>query len=170
MFYCTQNQQYIQEGNAFEINGTQYPANWLNLSTPEEKAEIGLEEVIATNQPANQTYYWVSETLNGASLTYINTPKEFAPCQQNLVNQTNTNAYAILLPTDWMVVKAFETSTAIPAAWNTWRQTIRTQAQTYITSVNACTTIEQLAALPNVQWAHDPNYVEPTEGVVNDPV
>ena len=40
MFYCTQNQQYIQEGNAFEINGVQYPSNWLNLSTPEEKAEM----------------------------------------------------------------------------------------------------------------------------------
>ena len=163
MFYCTQNQQYIQEGNAFEINGTQYPANWLNLSSPEEKAEIGLEEVIATNQPANQTYYWVSETLNEASLTYINTPKELALCQTNSVNQTNSSAYSILLPNDWMVVKAYETGSTVPAAWNTWRQTIRTQAQDYITAINACTTIEQLANLPQLQWAHDPNYVPPLE-------
>jgi hypothetical protein len=159
MFYKSPN-QYIQEGNAFEIDGIQYPANWLNLSTPEEKLAIGLEEVIATNQPANQTYYWVSETLNGASLTYTNTPKDLDPCKANAVSQTNATAYSMLLPTDWMVVKAFETSTTIPEAWNTWRQTIRTQAQTYITSVNACTTIEQLAALPNVDWAHDPDYVE----------
>jgi hypothetical protein len=159
MFYKSPN-QYIQEGNAFEIDGIQYPANWLNLSTPEEKLAIGLEEVIATNQPANQTYYWVSETLNGASLTYTNTPKDLEPCKANAVNQTNATAYSILLPTDWMVVKAFETSTTIPQAWNTWRQTIRTQAQTYITSVNACNTIEQLASLPNVDWAHDPDYVE----------
>ena len=167
MFYKSPN-QYIQEGNAFEINGIQYPANWLNLSTPEEKLAIGLEEVIATNQPANQTYYWVSETLNGASLIYTNTPKDLDPCKANAVIQTNATAYSILLPTDWMVVKAFETSTTIPEAWNTWRQTIRTQAQTYITSVNACTTIEQLAALPSVQWAHDPNYVAPVQGTTND--
>jgi hypothetical protein len=93
-----------------------------------------------------------------------------------------------------MVVKAFETSTTIPEAWNTWRQTIRTQAHDYITLVNACTTIDELAALPSVQWALNPNnavvesvieqpiteaVVEPTvdqiadpitEGVVNDPV
>ena len=167
MFYKAPN-QYIQEGNAFEIDGTQYPANWLNLSTPEEKLAIGLEEVIATNQPANQTYYWVSETLNGASLTYTNIPKDLDPCKANAVSQTNATAYSILLPTDWMVVKAFETSTTIPQAWNTWRQTIRTQAQTYITSVNACTTIEQLAALPNVDWAHDPDYVAPVQGTTND--
>jgi hypothetical protein len=193
MFYKAPN-QYIQEGNAFEIDGTQYPANWLNLSTPEEKAEIGLEEVIATNQPANQTYYWVGETLNGAQLTYTNTPKDLDPCKANLISQTKQTAYSILLPTDWMVVKAFETSTTIPEAWNTWRQTIRTQAHDYITLVNACTTIDELAALPSVQWALNPNnavvesvieqpiteaVVEPTvdqiadpitEGVVNDPV
>jgi hypothetical protein len=165
MFYCTQNQQYISEGNAFEIDGTQYPANWLNLSTPEEKLAIGLEEVIATNSPANQTYYWVSETLNGASLTYTNTPKDLDPCKVNAVNQTNATAYSLLLPTDWMVVKAYETGGSIAPAWNTWRQTIRTQAQDYVALINACTTIEELAALPSIQWANDPNYVEPGESI-----
>jgi hypothetical protein len=195
MFYKAPN-QYIQEGNAFEIDGIQYPANWLNLSTPEEKLSIGLEEVIATNQPANQYFYWVSETLSGASLTYTNTPKEFAPVQENMISQTKQTAYSILQPTDWMVVKAFETSTTIPESWNTWRQTIRNQAQDYITAVTLCTTIDELAALPIVQWALDPNnavaeavevvaepvteaVVEPTvdqvtepvvEGAVNDPV
>jgi hypothetical protein len=160
MFYCTTNQQYIREGNPFEINGIQYPANWLNLSTPEEKLAIGLEEVVATNQPANQQFYWVSETLNGAQLTYTNTPKELAPCKANVVNQTNASAYSLLLPTDWMVVKAYETGGSIPAAWNTWRQTIRTEAQDYVRTVNACTTIEQLANLAPIQWANDPNFVE----------
>jgi hypothetical protein len=196
MFYKAPN-QYIQEGNAFEIDGTQYPVNWLNLSTPEEKIAIGLEEVIATNQPANQTYYWVSETLNGAQLTYTNTPKDLDPCKANLISQTKQTAYSILLPTDWMVVKAFETSTTIPESWNTWRQTIRNQAEDYITAVTLCTTIDELAALPSVQWALDPNnavveavtepvvtpaveeVVEPVakptvepviEGVTNDPV
>lgn len=163
MFYCTQNQQYIREGNAFEINGTQYPANWLNLSTPEEKAEIGLEEVIATNQPGNQQFYWVSETLNGASLTYVNTPKDLDKCKANLIEQTNSSAYATLLPSDWMVVKAYETGGTVPTAWNTWRQTIRTQAASYIASVNACATVEELVTLSNIVWANDPNYVAVTE-------
>ena len=68
MFYKAPN-QYITEGNAFEINGTQYPANWLNLSTPEEKAALGLEEVTDANAPLDDRFYWVSSTLNGAVRT-----------------------------------------------------------------------------------------------------
>ena len=78
MFYSTTDGQYINEGQAFTIGDVQYPANWLNLSTPEEKLAIGLEEVIATNSPASDIYYWVSSTLDKASLTYTNTPKDLA--------------------------------------------------------------------------------------------
>jgi hypothetical protein len=156
MFYSTTDGQYINEGTAFVINDIQYPANWLNLSTPEEKAEIGLEEVIATNQPANQTYYWVSETLDKATLTYTNTPKELGPVQSNAVSQIRNTAYSLLLPTDWMVVKAFETSTPIPADWNTWRATIRTQAQEAIAAINAATDVDQVKAAVNVQWTASP--------------
>ena len=160
MFYSTTTDTYIQEGQAFVIDGIQYPANWLNLSTPEEKAAIGLEDVIATNSPANDQFYWVSTELNGAELTYVNTPKDLATCQANQVNATNSAAYSILLPTDWMVVKSVETGSTIPAAWNTWRQTIRTEAADYVKVINACKTIEQLAALPNIQWTPDPDHAE----------
>ena len=122
MFYSTTTNSYIQEGTPFEIDGVQYPSNWLNLSTPEEKAALGLEEVVATNTPANQTYYWVSETLSGATLTYTNTPKDLTGVKSNAISQVNATAYSILLPTDWMVVKAVETSTTVAPAWNSWRQ------------------------------------------------
>ena len=128
MFYSTTTNSYIQEGTPFEIDGVQYPANWLNLSTPEEKAALGLEEVVATNTPANQTYYWVSETLSGATLTYTNTPKDLTGVKSNAISQVNATAYSILLPTDWMVVKAVETSTKVNADWNTYRANVRATA------------------------------------------
>lgn len=160
MFYCTQNQQYIQEGTPFEINGVQYPANWLNLSTPEEKAEIGLEEVIATNQPADQTYYWVTETLNEATLTYTNTPKDLLSVKTTALNQINATAYSILLPTDWMVVKAVETSTPINPSWNAWRQSIRTTALNATNGVEAAPDVYGVATVMNsIVWAKDPNQV-----------
>ena len=157
MFYCSKTNQYIQEGTAFEIAGIQYPSNWLNLSSAQDKLDIGLQEVIATNSPANDKFYWVSENLNGAELTYVNNPKDLFDCQSNEVNATNAAAYSILLPSDWMVVKAFETGTPMDAIWSAWRITIRTQAADHITAISACTSIEQLAALPNVDWAKDPN-------------
>jgi len=159
MFYSTTTNTYIQEGTAFEINGIQYPQNWLNLSTPQEKAEIGLEEVIATNSPANQQYYWVSQELNGATLTYINNPKDLDTCKTNAVSQLRTTAYTMLLPTDWMVVKSVETSTPIPTDWNTWRASIRTTCENAITAVNACTNVDELAQL-TVTWPNDPVEVQ----------
>ena len=159
MFYSTTTNTYIQEGTAFKINGIQYPQNWLNLSTPQEKTEIGLEEVIATNSPANQQYYWVSQELNGATLTYINNPKDLDTCKTNAVSQLRTTAYTMLLPTDWMVVKSVETSTPIPTDWNTWRASIRTTCENAITAVNACTNVDELAQL-TVTWPINPNEVQ----------
>ncbi len=160
MFYCTQNQQYIQEGTAFEVNGVQYPANWLNLSTPEQKAELGLEEVIATNSPANQTYYWVSETLSGPTLTYTNTPKDLTQVKSTAIDQVNQTAYSILLPTDWMVVKAVETSTKTPAAWDSYRQSVRTTASSTVSAIEGATDVDGVATIMSaINWPKDPDQV-----------
>jgi hypothetical protein len=157
MFYSKSTNQYINEGNAFVLNGVSYPSNWLNLSSEQDKAALGLEEVVATNSPASDKFYWVSEALNGASLTYTNAAKDLFTCQSNEVNATNSTAYSILLPSDWMATKAFETGTTVATDWATWRASIRTTAATQIAAINACTTIEQLAALPNADWAKDPS-------------
>jgi hypothetical protein len=79
------------------------------------------------------------------------------------VNAVQAQAYSILLPSDWRVVKGYETKSAISPAWNTWRQDIRTQCDAQIIAINGCTTVDELAALPPVVWEHDPNYVAPAE-------
>jgi len=142
MFYSTTDGQYINEGQAFTIDGNQYAANWLNLSTPEEKSAIGLEEVIATNSPKSDIYYWVSSTLDKATITYTNTPKDLTEVKANAVSQVNATAYSILLPSDWMAVMASETGT--PA-------------------INAATDVDGVASAVNVTWSLDPN--QPKVGV-----
>ena len=159
----------VPAGTAFEWDGIQYPQNWCNLSSPEEKAAIGMVDVVYGQYP-NDQYYWISQdapVYNGTvvEINYTATPKDLAQCQTNAVDATNAAAYSILQPSDWMVVKAIETGGTVAPAWNTWRQTIRTQAADYVALITACTTVDQLAALPSVQWANDPNYVEPV--VVN---
>ena len=160
MFYSTTTQQYIQEGTAFEINGVQYPQNWLNLSTPEQKAELGLEEVVATNQPANQTYYWVSETLSEATLTYSNTPKDLTQVKTTAIEQVNQTAYSILLPSDWMVVKAVETSTKVATGWDSYRQSVRTTAASTVSGIEGATDVDGVEAVMGViVWPKNPDQV-----------
>ena len=65
MFYHAETNQYLREGLEFTLDDIQYPANWLNLSTPEEKAALDLVEVITVGERKDDRYYWVSEQLVG---------------------------------------------------------------------------------------------------------
>ena len=160
MFYSSTDGQYINEGQAFIIGDVQYPANWLNLSTLEEKLAIGLEEVIATNSPANDQYYWVSSTLDKASLTYTNTPKDLTTVKSNALSQVNNTAYTILQPSDWMVVKATETSTPINPDWNTYRASVRATADQTRTAVTAAQDVDAVATImSSIAWPKSPSQV-----------
>ena len=156
---------FVAPGTPFEWEGVQYPANWCNLSTPEEKAAIGMVDVVYGAYP-NDQYYWVSQDepiyIDGVvQINYTATPKDLFTLQNNAVTAVQQQAYTILVPSDWRVVKGYETKTAIPADWDTWRQEIRTQCDAQVQAISACTTVDELAALPPVSWAHDPNWVEP---------
>ena len=160
MFYNAQYNQYVTEGTQFTLGDVTYPPQWLNQSTPEQKAAIGLVEVVATNSPADQTYYWVSETLNGAELTYTNTPKDLDTVKENAISQVNNTAYSLLFPSDWMVVKAVETQGTVPTDWNTYRADVRFTANTTKDALAVATTVDELAnIIANMKWPHDPNYV-----------
>jgi hypothetical protein len=159
-------QYFIPAGTAFEIDGVQYPANWLNLSTPEEKAAAGIVDVVYGEYP-NDEYYWVSQDApvyadGVVTVNYTATPKDLFTLQNNAVTAVQQQAYSILLPSDWMVVKAVETGGTVSPAWNTWRQEIRNQCDAQIVAISACQDVAELAALPAVVWAHDPNWVAPT--------
>lgn len=158
---------FVAPGTPFEWDGVQYPANWCNLSTPEEKAAIGMVDVVYGAYP-NDQYYWVSQdapvyTGTVVEINYTATPKDLFMLQNDAVNAVQQQAYSILLPSDWRVVKGYETKSAIPTDWNTWRQEIRTQCDAQIIAITNCTTVAELAALPPVTWAHDPNYVPPVQ-------
>jgi hypothetical protein len=160
-------QRFIPQGVAFKLNGVFYASDWLNLSTPAEKAALGIVDVVYAQRPDDK-YYWVTElppTYNvetkQVDVAYTSIAKDLAGCVKQAVDAVNAQAYSILLPSDWMAVKAFETGSAVAEDWATWRQEIRAQAAQAISVIEACTDIQALSALPSVDWAHDPNWVEP---------
>ena len=57
-----------------------------------------------------------------------------------------------------MVVKSVETGTQVPANWNTWRQSIRTTADTSRTQVAAATDVDEVQTIMgSIAWPADPN-------------
>lgn len=169
MFAIVQNGiiiMLVPAGTPFTLNGVEYPANWCNLSTPEEKAAIGMVDVVYGTQ-ANDQYYWVSQDApvynaqtNQVDINFTAIPKDLTGVKTNAINQINSTAYSILLPTDWMVVKAVETSTTVSPAWNSWRQSIRTTASSAVSSVAGATNVDEVAAvMSNINWPKSPDQI-----------
>lgn len=185
MFYATKQNKYIVEGTAFELDGVQYPPVWLNQATAEQKAAIGLVEVIATDAPADDRFYWVSTTLEGGVETYVNTPKQLEDKEEpdpygKLVKtiglktiwkeQVNQMAYSLLFPSDWMVIRAAE-GALMPKEWTDYRVAVRTKANEVRDQIDLAFDMGSfVAVVTDIQWPNDPNYVPPVETPVEEPV
>jgi len=159
MFYHAASSQYIVEQMPFTIDGTGYPSDWLNHASAEDKTTLGLVEVTYQGTREDDRFYWVTENRNGAVISYTNTPKDLDGLKAQWKAQVNQNAYAILLPSDWRVIKALETSTTVPADWTTYRAAVRTAAATAVAAIEVSADVPALQAAVQVTWPNDPNYV-----------
>ena len=141
----------LQYDRAFTHNQISYPANWLRLTTLEEKQAIGITEVADTSQSWDQRFYWGVEnpkqlnddieTIDGVEVTTTGL-KTYWKQQQNDI------AYTLLTSSDWRVVKAAEVSSySVEPEWLTYRAAVRTSCNTRQTEIDAVTTVEALKGL-----------------------
>ena len=59
----------------------------------------------------------------------------------------NNQCAGILAPSDWMVVKATETSTTMDSGWKTWRASVRTKCNSMQTQIDNASDVDALATL-----------------------
>jgi hypothetical protein len=169
MFAIVKNNQvvqYVQPNSVFHVNWVEYGADWIVTATQEQKDAIGLVDVVHGPRK-DERFYWVTQQepvynadAKQVEINFTATPKNLAEIQKLLTDQTNQTAYTLLLPSDWMVVKAMETSTTVPADWSTWRQAVRTKTVERCAAITAATDIDTLAALGSVDWPSAPNAVQ----------
>ena len=126
----------LQYDRAFTNNGISYPANWLRLTTLEEKQAIGITEVADNTQYWDQRFYWG-----------VDNPKDLDQLKTNWKAQQTDYAASVLSQSDWRVVKAKETGTNIPSTWKTYRAAVRTSCNTRQTEIDACSDVAALKEL-----------------------
>lgn len=171
MFYRPESDQYINEGMPFTIDDVQYPANWLNLSTPEDKEALGLEEVITVGERKDDRYYWVSEQLVGPELIITSTPKDFDTVLKLAHDQLNQQAYSLLFTSDWMITRKAETGADLKPEWATYRDEIRLEVVVVRGQLDAATTVDEIAAIkPNWPVSPDQPVVAEDPTVAEDPI
>jgi hypothetical protein len=129
----------LSPDRAFTHDGIQYPANWLRLSTLEEKEAIGITEV--PDPPIyDQRFYWGYDQ-DGQLI-----PKDHAQLCEQWVNQTRQTANTLLQPTDWMVVREIDNGTAMSADWKVWREDVRLATNAKVLSIGETVDTAELAA------------------------
>ena len=113
--------------------GVQYPANWLRLASPEERAAIGITE---EPDPVSfdQRFYWGPEL-----------PKDHTQLVEQWTQQTRTTANTLLAPTDWQVIREADNGTTMPDDVKASRQEIRSLAGVKIVAIGASADTAELA-------------------------
>lgn len=148
----------------FEANGTLYPANWLRLASPAERAAIGITE--QPDPPSyDQRFYW-GYTSSGTLI-----PKDHTQLVGQWTSTTRYTANTLLTPTDWMVVREGDNGTPVPSGIRTWRQDIRLASESKVLTIDLTTTTPELAdyityVSPSggapTDYNYWPQYVEPS--------
>jgi hypothetical protein len=124
---------------AFTHEGIQYPANFLRLSTLEEKEAIGITEV--PDPPTwDQRFYW-GYTEDGELI-----PKDHTQLVEQWVAQTRTTAGTLLAPTDWVIIREADNGKAADPALKQLREDIRLATGQKNAAIEATADTTELAA------------------------
>lgn len=118
-------------------DGVQYPANWLRLSTLQEKEAIGIQEVPDEVTPSyDQGFYWGP-----------NNPKDHAQLVELWTTKTKEIAGTLLNPYDWYVVRNAETGIEIPQEVLDYRASVRTQSNNREVLIKGTQNTDELCAI-----------------------
>jgi hypothetical protein len=171
------NNKPLQLDRAFTLGDIQYPANWLRLSSAEDRAALGITwEAEATR--ADDRFYWSGDINNPKAMEdreevdeegdpmYVKVLGEVdgepamvdsderlvtKGLKSNWVAQVKTTAGTMLATTDWMVIRKAERDVAIPADVVAKRAAIVAEADRLEVAIAACADVEALIAVVNDQ-------------------
>ena len=143
------NGKTLRYDKAFVHDGMQYPANWLRLTTLEEKQAIGIVEVAdPVDGVWDQRFYWG-----------VDNPKDLDNLKTLWKQKQSDIAGSLLAPSDWRVIKARETGGNVPIDWFNYRRDVRTACNTRQTEIDNCADVAALKELidnPTTTWPEEP--------------
>ena len=156
--------EVIKSSKPMKIGGVQYPQNIFNMWSKSELEGIGIYEVVQddTNKKdkeyyinTDQSFAFANNTVTATYGTATAKPLDDSGSGEDLVKGLKTlhkesvdqRAYSLLASSDWMVVKATETSGTVASDWTTYRAGVRTAAADMKTKIDAVSDVDALAAL-----------------------
>ena len=119
----------------FTLNGLHFPANWLRLSSEEDKKAAGISWQ-PDPEPVDQRFYWDHGI-----------PKNLEDLKKQWIAQQKQTAGTLLASTDWYITRQFETSLDVPAEILDYRAAVRHVSGEREVQIAACKSVGDLAEL-----------------------
>jgi len=164
----------ISGNRGITLGDIQYPRSIFSLWSASEKEAIGIYEVVFNNTNKKDEAYYTNTNQSFAFADGVVTASFGSATAKALADRNATDeddveldpvvvieglktkhkriikqqASSLLTPTDWYVIKATEVeSYSAPSAITTYRANIRTKSNDMEVLIDACSTVDELAAL-----------------------
>ena len=124
----------------FQIDGTSYPANWLRLTSIEEKNAVGITEVPDDVVEYDSRFYWG-----------VDNPKDLTQLKSTWTSYFKQHANAMLATSDWMVIRKAERDVELPVKTAIYRSAVVTECSRLETAISNVSTVEDLVDVVNGQ-------------------
>jgi hypothetical protein len=168
MFVLVENDSItktVQSNRGITIGENQYPRAIYTSWSPAEREAIGIYEVVYDNSNFKDQQYYINTNQSLAFADGVATASYGSATANALADVTEDGvttpglktkkkvdikkqASSLLTPTDWYVVKATEIeSYSVPADTTTYRANVRTRSNEMEVLIDACSTVDELAAL-----------------------
>ena len=153
--------------------GTQYPANWLRLATPEQRAAIGITEV-ADPEPYDDRFYWgvnspkllndreesdeqgnplFVQVYDAETQSMVNTDKRLVTkgLKSQWSAQIKDTTNKLLAASDWMVIRKAERNVDIPSETVAYRAAVLAECDRLLADVTSSNSIESFVTVVTTQ-------------------
>lgn len=151
------NGQPLPLDTPFTINGTSYPANWLRLTSIEEKEAVGITEVPDTQVTYDDRFYWGADNPKQLEDIVVTMEGQTTYTQRGLktqwIAQVKDTANKLLAASDWMVIRKMERGVDIPAETTTYRQAVIAECSRLITDISSAVDVPELiSTISSQNW------------------
>ena len=172
------NGKTLRIGRAFTHAEVQYPSNWLQLSTEEDRNALGitweddpvraddrfywdgdinnpkaLEDKEEVDENGNPLYVKVLDNTDPDNPVMVDTDERLVTkgLKSNMIAQVKHTAGTLLAQTDWYVTRKVERNVDIPTDVSSKRVAIVAESERLETAIKACTTVMLLIEIMNSQ-------------------